>query len=340
MSYANLDERALLLLKALVERYIREGQPVGSKTLAEDMNLPLSPATIRNVLADLEAQGFLRSPHTSAGRVPTVKGYRLFVDSLITVKALSKQEVNKVKKQLDPELNTASLVASASSLLSNITHLAGIVTVPKQKQLLLRHVEFVALSSNRILIVLVLNDREVQNRIITTNRSYSDSELQEAANYLNSNFAGTELNSIRRKLRNKMEQDKLSIDQLMQAVIDIPATTNEDFVMSGQAHLLHATDVNDVNCLRELFEAFTQKRDIIYLLDQCLKTEGVQLYIGEESGYEPLDSYSLVTSPYSLSDQVVGVLAVIGPTRMAYDRVIPIVDITAKLLSAALNQSE
>lgn len=332
-----LNDRAQWLFKTLVERYIRDGEPVGSKTLVEDSGLSLSSATIRNVLSDLEEQGYLCSPHTSAGRIPTVRGYRLFVDSLLTVQPMSGKEVVKAKEALANNLNAKDLVANASNLLSSITKLTGLVTIPKAQNLILQQVEFIPLSENRVLVVLVLNNREVQNRIIYTDHRYSQSELQTAANYLNHHFAGKDLVKIREHLKINLQKEKHSIDQLMQAAIE-PSATHEDFVMSGQANLLNAVENADITQLRQLFDAFTQKRDILHLLDQCLHAQGVQLYIGEESGYEPLGQYSLITSPYSVDGKVLGALAVIGPTRMAYDRIIPIVDITAKLLTAALNQ--
>lgn len=339
-----LNERAQHLFKVLVERYIRDGQPVGSRTLADDAGLSLSAATIRNVLADLEEQGYLRSPHTSAGRVPTARGYRLFVDSLLTVQPLQGEIIQQFQQQLDPDQNLPSLVNSASTLLSRITRLAGLVTVPKHERLTLRHLEFLPLSANRVLVILVLNEREVQNRIIYTDQAYSASELQQAANYLNAHFAGTDLTMVRQKIVSSMAADKDSMNSMMQATLDLASkglqtssTNQDDFVMAGQDNLLGLAEEAGVNSLRSLFEAFAQKRNLLNLLDHCLNAEGVQLYIGEESGYEALDDCSLVTAPYAISGEVVGVLAVIGPTRMAYDRIIPVVDLTAKLLTAALN---
>lgn len=344
----SLNERAQHLFKFLVERYIRDGQPVGSRTISDEMGIALSSATIRNVLADLEEQGYLRSLHTSSGRVPTSRGYRFFVDSLLTVQPLKEEMVQQFQQQLDPDLNLPSLVNSASTLLSQITHLAGLVTVPRHERIIVRHMEFLPLSGNRVLVILVLNEREVQNRIIYTDRPYSQSELQLAANYLNSNFAGLDLSSARQKIISSMAADRESMNSLMQTALDvaskglsIPSDNNpEDYVMVGQANLLGMAEESGVQSLRSLFDAFTQKQIILGLLDECLTAEGVQLYIGEESGYQALDDCSLVTAPYSVSGEVVGMLAVIGPTRMAYDKVIPIVDLTAKLLSAALNHSK
>lgn len=339
-----ITDRAQYLLKILIERYIREGQPIGSRTLAEDAALPLSPATIRNVLADLEEQGYLTSPHTSAGRVPTPQGYRLFVDNLVTVKPINDYLVQKFKGQLDAEVDVHSLVAMASSFLSDITRLTGIVTLPKRELLTLRHIEFLPLSENRILAILELSDREVQNRIINTNRIYSASELQQAANYLNELFSGQDLPHLRQSLVKAMQEDQLQMNDLMHTAISVAdkalaSTPDENYVLSGQSHLIDIASAGGVEQLRYLFEAFLEKRDILHLLDQCLNAEGVQIFIGHESGNKLLDSCSIVTAPYTVEGKVLGVMAVVGSTRMEYDRIIPAVDITAKLLSAALNLS-
>jgi heat-inducible transcriptional repressor len=339
-----INERAQHLLKVLVERYIRDGQPVGSRTLAEETALGLSSATIRNVLADLEDHGYLRSPHTSAGRVPTAKGYRLFVDSLLTMQPLDQTALVQFKQQLKLDQNVSELAATASNLLSDVTRMAGLVMLPKRERLLLRHVEFLPLSENRVLVILVFNEHEVQNRVIYTDRIYSPSELQQAANYLTAIYAGQNISQIRQQLLNAMQTDREDISHLMQTAIEVankaltkPASSDQDYVLAGQSHLLELADEGGVMRLRQIFEAFTQKRDILHLLDQCLSAEGLQIYIGEESGYAALDECSIVTAPYSLQGKTVGVLGVIGPTRMSYDRIIPIVDVTAKLLSAALN---
>lgn len=338
-----INERAQHLLKIVVERYIRDGQPVGSKVLAEETGLGLSSATIRKVLSDLEERGFLQSPHTSAGRIPTVKGYRMFVDSLLTVKPLDKAALQQVQQQLTTETNVQNLVSTASNMLSDLTRLAGLVMLPKRERILLRQVEFLSLSENRVLVILVLNEHEVQNRIIYTDRIYSESELQQAANYLNATYAGKDIHNVRKSLLIALQEERKRVDRLMQAAIEVAdkvfVQPNEknDYVMAGQNHLLGLAEATSVQRLQQLFEAFAQKRDILHLLDQCLHADGVQIFIGEESGYSMLDECSLVTAPYSVEDQVVGVLGVIGPTRMPYDRVISIVDVTAKLLSSALN---
>lgn len=341
---AAIGDRAQHLLKVLVERYIRDGQPVGSRTLARDAGLDLSPATIRNVLADLDDLGLVTSPHTSAGRIPTAQGYRMFVDTMLTIQPLGQEEVQRLKAQLDSEEPTERLLVTASSLLSGITRLAGVVMVPRREQATLRQVEFLSLSSNRVLVIMVVNEREVQNKIIHTARNYSASELQQAANYLNAAFAGRRPQQVREDLIREMHASRADMNSIMQTVIEVadqvfaaesPAV--DDFVLAGQTNLMSYTEMADMDKLRQLFEAFNRKRDILQLLDQSLTAESMQIFIGEEAGREVLESCSVVTSPYSVGGQVVGVLGVIGPTRMAYNRVIPIVDVTAKLLGAALN---
>ncbi|MCI0400792.1 MAG: heat-inducible transcriptional repressor HrcA [Gammaproteobacteria bacterium] len=338
-----LNERALHLFKTLVERYIVDGQPVGSRTLARDAGLDVSPATVRHIMADLEAWGLIRSPHTSAGRMPTVQGYRLFVDTLLTLQELNANEVNRISSEFDCKQDVASLLQTASTMLSNITHLAGVVMLPRTEQKSLRRVEFMRLSGDQVLVILVVNDNEVQNRIIRTARPYSPAELQEAANYLNQSFSGKDLQSVRAAIVKEMQEVHADVNRMMQAVIEMAEKAfaaddrPHDYVLAGQTNLMEIADLSDLEKLKKLFEAFGQKRDILHLLDQAIQARGLQIFIGEESGYEVLDECSVVTSPYTVGDQVVGVLGVIGPTRMAYERVIPIVDVTAKVLGAALN---
>jgi len=339
-----LGERAQHLLRILVERYIRDGQPVGSRTLSRDSRLDLSPATIRNVMADLEELGLVRSPHTSAGRIPTVQGYRLFVDTLLHVSPLDSEEVLRLRAQLDPDQDRDSLMGTASSLLSDVTRLAGVVMLPRHEHVRLRQVEFLPLSENQILAILVVNDREVQNRIVRTERAFSPSELQQAANYINSVASGQDLHEVRAKLLKELGEARQRMNDLMVAAIEmaaqaIPAEPEaDDFVVAGQTNLMSYNELADMQKLRQLFDAFHRKRDLLHLLDQCLQARGVQIFIGEESGYNVLDECSIVTAPYEVDGRVLGVLGVIGPTRMAYERVIPIVDVTARLLGAALNQ--
>ena len=338
-----LNERSLQLLKTLIERYISDGQPVGSRALSKDSELKLSPATIRNVMADLEDMGLIHSPHTSAGRVPTVSGYRLFVDSLLTVKPLELQDLNRLQEGLSLIDDQSQALGAASRLLSELTQMAGVVTLPKRGMLFPRHVEFLPLSHSRVLVIFVTNEQEVHNKIIHTSRLFSPSELQQAANYLNSIYSGRSLASVRDAVLQELQDDREQMNQLMLDAIKMaqlafaPNDNKEDFVLSGETNLMGFSELSDRDRLRSLFEAFSQKQGVIHLLDQCMKADGVQIFIGEESGYQAFDHCSLVTSSYSVSDEVVGVLGVIGPTRMAYEKIIPYVDMTAKLLSAALN---
>ena len=343
-----LSERAQRLLKTLVERYIREGEPVGSRTLSRDSGLDLSPATIRNIMADLEDLGMVRSPHTSAGRVPTARGYRLFVDALLTVKPMNSQETQALQRELLQKLEIARgdsqhLVATASSLLSGVTRMAGLVTIPRREFGAWRHVEFLPLTDNRVLAILVVNEREVQNRILEMDRPYGQAELTQFANYLNTHFAGRDVGQVRKSLLDELRRTRESMNDMMSSAIRVAEQMfagqqpGEDYVLAGETNLMEFAELSNVEKLRQLFEAFNRKRDILHVLDQCVTAEGVQIFIGEESGYQVLDECSVVTAPYQVNDELVGVLGVIGPTRMAYERVIPIVDMTAKLLSAALN---
>jgi heat-inducible transcriptional repressor len=340
-----LNERAQSLLRVLVESYIRDGQPVGSRALSRESGLNLSSATIRNVMADLEEFGFVSSPHTSAGRIPTDKGYRFFVDTLLRVQPLESSAVTEIRRQLDSSHDSSkALVEAASQLLSSVTQLAGVVTLPSTEQASITHVEFVGLSENRVLAVLVLNDREVQNRIIQLERRYSPDELKRAANFLNEKFRGRTLPQVRQEILRELRETRETMNQVMidaitfaQQVFDVPTEAPLEYVIAGETNLMGVAELSSVEKLRRLFDAFNEKRDFLHLLDQSLKAQGVQIFIGHESGYQILDDCSIVTAPYSLGDMVVGVLGVIGPTRMAYERVIPIVDVTAKLLGAALN---
>jgi heat-inducible transcriptional repressor len=338
-----LNERAQSLLRVLVESYIRDGQPVGSRALSRESGLNLSSATIRNVMADLEEFGFVASPHTSAGRIPTDKGYRFFVDTLLRVQPLESSAVTEIRRQLDSSHDSSkALVEAASQLLSSVTQLAGVVTLPSTEQASITHVEFVGLSENRVLAVLVLNDREVQNRIIQLERRYGPDELKRAANFLNEKFRGRTLPQVRQEILRELRETRETMNQVMldaitfaQQVFDVPTEAPLEYVIAGETNLMGVAELSSVEKLRRLFDAFNEKRDFLHLLDQSLKAQGVQIFIGHESGYQILDDCSIVTAPYSLGDMVVGVLGVIGPTRMAYERVIPIVDVTAKLLGAA-----
>ncbi|MEO1581906.1 MAG: heat-inducible transcriptional repressor HrcA [Pseudomonadota bacterium] len=342
---AELSPRAQKLLRVLIERYVKDGTPVGSRTLARDGGLELSPATIRNVMSDLEELGLVAAPHTSAGRVPTPLGYRVFVDSLMRVRPLTTRAVRELEAQLASEnSDTASLVSSASSILSQFTQMAGVVTVPRAEKVTLRQIEFLPLGDQRVLAILVINASEVQNRILQTSREYTRDELTHAANFINSKCAGMELSAIRGVILEELERARASMNQAMIDVVSIAQTALDagkpaeaEYIMAGETNLMGFSELSDVEKLRRLFDAFNQKRDLLDLLDRSIEASGVQIFIGEESGYQILDDCSVVASPYAIDDEVVGVLGVIGPTRMAYDRVIPVVDITAKLLSTILN---
>lgn len=336
-----LEKRAQILLKTLVEHYISDGQPVGSRTLSKCSGLDLSPASIRNVMSDLEELGFITSPHTSAGRIPTHRGYRMFVDTLLTVQPLRQEEIQKLETRLsspDPQ----ELISSAASVLSNLTQFAGLVMIPKRKGIAFRQLEFLPLSDRRILLIIVTNDGNVQNRIIVADRTYSSSELTQAANFFNQNYAGQTFEEVHRKLHDELRQMQSDMTRLMSAALEASnkALTDEqdDVVISGERNLLQVDDLStNVTSLRKLFEMFERRTTLLELLDTSQKAAGVNIFIGGESGHVPLDECSVVTAPYEVDGQVVGTLGVIGPTRMAYERVIPIVDITAKLLSNALS---
>ena len=343
-----ITERAQLLLKTLIESYIRDGQPVGSRTLSRDSGLSLSSATIRNVMADLEDLGFVASPHTSAGRIPTDKGYRFFVDTLLKLKPLHHEEIEEIERRLGSDVsdvsNGRSLVQTVSRMLSSVTHMAGLVTLPNPNYVALSHIEFVTLSENRALAIMVMSNREIQNRVVQLDRHYSSEELRRAANYLNEAFAGRSLPEVRAQLVKQMQETRQHMDQLMrdaiqvaQKVFDGSPDEGVEYVIAGETNLMGFAELSNVERLKRLFEAFSEKHDILRLLDSCLQAQGIQIFIGQESGYRILDDISVVTAPYTIDNRVVGVLGIIGPTRMAYERVIPIVDLTAKLLGSALN---
>ncbi len=339
MNETPVNQRAQQILKILVERYIQDGQPIGSKTIAEEYALGLSSATIRHILADLEEAGYLASPYTSAGRIPTSQGYRLFVNSLLTAKPFGEADIHELQSQFNPDMALSHLLQSASTVLSSLTQLTGVVALPRRNKIQLRQVEFLPLSSNRVLVILVLNNREVQNRIIYTDRVYSPSELQQTANYINTKFIGKDLLAIRHEMSIALRADRDNMALLIQAALDLDAQqNNKDYLIAGQNNLLNYSRDADLERLRLLFDAISQKQEILNLLDQALEAEGVQIFIGKESGYQAFDDCSIVTQSYSVDGQIVGSLGVIGPKRMPYERVISAVDITAKLLSAALNQ--
>ncbi|MBE2258533.1 MAG: heat-inducible transcriptional repressor HrcA [Rhodobacteraceae bacterium] len=335
-----LDERAKTLLKTLIERYVADGQPVGSRALSKYSGLDLSAATVRNVMADLEEGGFIASPHTSAGRVPTSRGYRFFVDRLLTVEALDKERVDAIEGHLLLS-QPRQLISNASHLLSGLTHFAGIVLTPRRRVPQIRQIEFVSLSEKRILLILVTSDGDVQNRLLFPGRSYTPSELVTATNYLNQHFIGRDFEHIRRRVQEELQKLRGDMQALMAAALaagDEAIKGPEDrYVISGERNLLDVEEFSsNMKRLRELFDLFEQRTSLMQLLDLSHRADGVQIFIGGESGLAPLDECSVVTAPYEVDGQVVGSVGVIGPTRMAYERVIPIVDITAKLLSSAL----
>jgi heat-inducible transcriptional repressor len=337
-----LDKRAQILLKTLIERYIAEGQPVGSRTLSRHSGLDLSPATIRNVMADLEEHGFIASPHTSAGRVPTPLGYRLFVDTLLVIKPLQSEAVQRMEGELHPD-NPQRVVHAASQLLSQLTQFAGVVMSPRRRAVTFRQIEFLRLSEKRILLIVVTADGDVQNRILFTERDFSASELIEAANYVNQNYAGQSFEDVRKHLQGELRELRRDMIQLMTSAVDAGnralAEGGEQYVISGEHNLLSVQELSqDMTRLRQLFELFERKTSLVQILDLSLRGQGVQIFIGGESGVSAPDDVSVVTSPYKVDGEVVGTVGVIGPTRMAYDRVIPIVDVTAKLLSSVLSQ--
>jgi heat-inducible transcriptional repressor len=343
-----LNDRAQQLLKTLVEAYIRDGQPVGSRALSRDSGLSLSAATVRNVMSDLEDLGYVRAPHTSAGRVPTSKGYRVFVDSLLKVQPLSVPEVQRMERELgEYRHDTSELAAAASKLLSGLTRLVAVVTLPRNPgHQSLRQIEFLPLSDNRALAILVVNEHEVHNRIIQLDRAYTETDLRAAANFLNEQFRGRTIPDVRRMLLEELQRTRESVNRLMLDAIHLAAEVLQPrpgevsaYVLAGETHLMECQELSDMDKLRRLFEAFNRQRDILRLLDQSLSAEGVQLFIGQESGHQMLEECSVVTAPYTAANKVVGVLGVIGPTRMAYERVIPAVDMTARLVGAALNYS-
>ncbi|MCL2307701.1 MAG: heat-inducible transcriptional repressor HrcA [Proteobacteria bacterium] len=336
-----LEPRATHLLKTLIDLYVADGQPVGSRVLTRQSGLDLSPATVRNVMADLEEMGFIASPHTSAGRIPTARGYRFFVDSLMVVKPLEQQEVKRLESELQTDARPQQLIANAANLLSQLSHFAGVVMTPKRREATFRHLEFLRLSERRILLIVVTPEGDVQNRILQTRQDYSQSELTEASNLFNHHFAGVPFPAIRLRLSDELKTLREDIAALMNTAIDLSENVlrETEAVVAGEKNLLDAEDFSDrMEQLRRLFDVFEKKTSLMHLLDISQNAEGVHIYIGAEAGMMPLDECSVVTAPYTVDGQVMGTLGVIGPTRMAYERVIPIVDVTARLLSNVLTQ--
>jgi heat-inducible transcriptional repressor len=338
-----LDKRAQVLLKTLIERYIAEGQPVGSRTLSRHSGLDLSPATIRNVMSDLEELGFISSPHTSAGRVPTPAGYRFFINTLLVVRPIESATLHQLEEQLHPD-NPQRAIQSASQLLSQLTQFAGVVMTPRRRAPAFRQIEFLRLSEKRVLLIIVTQDGDVQNRVLFTERDYSPAELVSAANYLTQNYAGQNFEDVRQRLQRELREIRQDMMQLMSAALDAGnramAEGSEPYVISGERNLITAQDpTQDLRRLRQLFELFEHKTTLLQILDLSLRGQGVQVFIGGESGVAAPDDVSVVSAPYKVDGEVVGTVGVIGPSRMAYDRVVPVVEVTAKLLSSALSRS-
>ena len=336
------SHRARRILSAIVDKYIQEGIPIGSKSLSLADNIGLSPASIRNVMSDLEELGFIASPYTSSGRVPTSKGYRFFIDSLLKLQPVEATELERIKKRVNlHDSNSRELAISVSNTLSAITKLAGIVTIPKQQVTRLKEIDFIQLSEKRILAIIVMNETEVENRILQMKRDYSKDELKQASNYINTHYKGRSLSYIKKHLINELMQTKESVNSLMSDLIDIADqvldfTESDEYIVAGQRRLMDFHELSDIKKLRQLFDAFKEKQQLLELLDKSMSTDGIQIFIGEESGYQMFDNCTLITSPYTTEDGAIGVLGVIGPTRIAYQKVIPIVAITAKLLGKSL----
>lgn len=337
-----LDQRAQTLLKTLVERYIADGQPVGSRALSRLSGLDLSPASIRNIMADLEDMGLVSSPHTSAGRVPTPRGYRLFVDSLLTVQAIDESALETQMQSRFQNASPQKIISNAAQVLSSLSHFAGIVLTPRRESVF-EQIEFLRLSEKRILLVIVTPGGEVQNRMLLTEDDYTPSQLTQAANYINQHYAGSSFENVRVGLQSELRRLRDDMTRLLAAAVEagsdaMSGNNEEDVVISGERNLLSVTDITfTMGSLRKLFDLFEQKTGLLQLLDVSSKATGVQIFIGGESQLVPLEEMSVVTAPYEINGKVIGTLGVIGPTRMAYERVIPIVDITAKLLSSALS---
>lgn len=340
-----LSDRAAILLKKLVNSYISDGQPVGSKRLAQDAGLDISPATIRNVMSVLEKKGLVKAPHTSAGRIPTEKGFRLFVDSLLEIQPLQKQLLSRLEKELDPDQDIDTLINHATQMMTELTHMAGVITIPRSSQAVLRHIEFLPLPDRRILAILVINEKEVQNRVIHIDKDYSVEELQSAANFLNQQFSGQDVYEVRQELLSDLNRARENMDSVMKTAIEVagkalPQRDDEDkpYLVQGKSNLVRYSDEKDTDKLQQMLEIFSHKREMLGLLDRCIQAEGVKIFIGKEVGIEGLGDCSVISAPYAVKGELIGVLGVIGPTRINYDKVIPVVDVTARLLSDALNR--
>ncbi len=338
-----LDKRAESLLKMLIARFIEQGQPIGSRTLALQQGVKLSPATIRNVMSDLENLGLIRAPHTSAGRVPTSQGYRFFIDSLLTVEPLNRITLGEIQERLNTGMDARQLTAAASELLSEVTQFAGVVVMPHISATSFRQIEFVKLSGNRILVILVTQDGRVQNRVISNEHEYTDSELEQAANFFNRKYQGQLLSRVRNQLLNEMKSDRDQISKLMETAVTVASEVflddeQESVMLSGEEKLLSVPDFSAIEKIRKIFETFKARHSLLGLLDQSIKADGVSIFVGDESGFAGLDECSVVTAPYEVEGESIGVIGVIGPTRMPYEQVISVVDVTAHLLGNAMSQ--
>jgi heat-inducible transcriptional repressor len=338
-----LNERAQILLKTLVERYISEGQPVGSRALLQHSGLDVSSATIRNVMSELEDIGLVSSPHTSAGRIPTALAYRLFIDTMLTTKPLDSAHLRQMEFKLQPD-NPSRLIAQASNILSELTHFAGVVATVKRSAITVRQIEFLRLGEKRVLLIIVMPDGEVENRVLLLDRDYTQSQLTEAGNFLNQNYIGCSFSQIRDRLQGELRQLHQDMSTLMAAALTAgdaaEAEQDGDYVISGEHNLLNVDELSaDMGRLRGLFNLFEKKTELLQLLEAGRRGQGIHIFVGSESGLASLDECSVITAPYSADGRIVGTLAVVGPKRMDYERVIPIVDITARLLGNALSQN-
>ncbi|NNM70322.1 MAG: heat-inducible transcriptional repressor HrcA [Gallionella sp.] len=336
-----LNDRAQLLLKTLVERYISDGQPLGSRALLQYSGLEVSPATIRNVMSDLEELGLIRSPHISAGRIPTALAYRLFIDTMLVTQPLEQERLQHMEHQLQPD-NPSRLIAQASNLLSELTHYTGVVATAKRSAITVRQIEFLRLGEKRVLLIIVMPDGEVENRVLSLERDYTQAQLTEAGNFLNQHYIGCSFSQIRDRLRGELQQLHQDMSALMAAALAAgdaaEAKQSDDYVISGEHNLLHVAELStDMNQLRGLFNLFEQKTELLQLLEAGRRGHGIRIFVGSESGLASLEGCSVISAPYAADGQVVGTLAVIGPKRMNYERIVPIVDITARLLGNALS---
>lgn len=338
-----LNARSEQLLKTLISKYIGEGSPAGSKALSVESGLDVSPATIRNILHDLEQQGLVQSPHTSAGRIPTAKGYRMFIDSMLNFVPVEDKLIQQINYDMSSEYDANALINKASTIISQITEYAGVVMIPNQTQTLFRQIEFLSLSPKRILAILITDNGRVQNRVMHVEREYEKGELVEAANFFNHHYSGKSIALVKKSLIDDLAKHSHDLDKIISTSLHFAKNVfsdddSESVVVSGKTNLLNVPEFNELKKVKDIFEAFKKKNDLFDLLDKCLKSDGMQVFIGEESGYDLLNECSVVSKPYKVDGQTVGVLGVVGPTRMAYSTVIPVVDLTAKLLTNALSQ--